>query len=158
MLLRSTIGNPDFNRWWFIVWECWKWGKFWLLISIWPWRSWPIATQNNRDLLNQGLLHHWSKFGDPSINSWWVTSRTSSWLMGTHTHSHTHTQAMTISEGQIWPWLKIWNNCKKMMHCDHIMNGIQLYYRYCTTISPRYLTECGIWRPKLFVRQIRRAH
>ena len=46
--------------------------------------------QNNRDL-NQGLLHLWSKFGDPSLNGWWIIARTSSWLTDTQTHTHTHT-------------------------------------------------------------------
>ena len=31
--------------------------------------------QNNRDL-NQGVLHLWSKVGDPSLNGWWVIVRT----------------------------------------------------------------------------------
>ena len=44
--------------------------------------------QNNRDL-NQGLLHIWSKFGDPSLNGWWVIARTSSWLSHTQTHRQT---------------------------------------------------------------------
>ena len=45
-------------------------------------RNWPqpwsrsITPQNNTDL-NQGLLHLWSKFGDPSLNGWWVIARTS---------------------------------------------------------------------------------
>ena len=47
----------------------------------------PPHPQNNRDL-KQGLLHLWSKFGDPSLNGWWVISRTSSWL----THGRTDTQ------------------------------------------------------------------
>ena len=43
----------------------------------WTWRSRSIAPQNNRDL-NQGILHLWSKFGDPSLNGWWIMVRTSS--------------------------------------------------------------------------------
>ena len=31
--------------------------------------------KNNRNL-NQGVLHLWSKFGDPSLNGWWVIART----------------------------------------------------------------------------------
>ena len=42
-----------------------------------PWRSLPIATQNNRDL-NQAILHFRSKFGGPSLNGQWVMVRTSS--------------------------------------------------------------------------------
>ena len=36
-----------------------------------------INPQKNRDL-NQGILHLWSKFGDPSWKGWWVMARTSS--------------------------------------------------------------------------------
>ena len=61
-----------------------------------------ITPRNNRDL-NQGLLHLWSKFGDPSLNGWWIIPRTSSWL--TDRHTYTHTQA--IPEGQNWPRVKI---------------------------------------------------
>ena len=45
-----------------------------------------IIPKNNRDL-NQGLLHLCSKFGDSSLNEWWVIVRTSPWLI--HTHGHT---------------------------------------------------------------------
>ena len=83
----SKFGNCNFNWWWVIAWTSSKWGKFWLRNSIWPWRSRSIVPQNNRDL-NQGLLHLWSKFGDPSWNGWWVIARTSLWLM----HGWTHTQ------------------------------------------------------------------
>ena len=31
--------------------------------------------KTNSDL-NQGILHLWSKFGDPSLNGWWVIART----------------------------------------------------------------------------------
>ena len=64
-----------------------------------------IAPENNR-ALNQGLLHLWSKFGDPSLNGWWIIARTSSWLTDTRTHTHIHTQATTIPEGQNWPRVK----------------------------------------------------
>ena len=69
-----------------------KWGEFWLWNSIWPWKSRSIIPQNNKDL-NQGLLHLWSKFGDPSLNGWRVIARTKSWLTDTQTHTHTHTGA-----------------------------------------------------------------
>ena len=52
--------------------ETWK---FYFLSHIWPWRSTSIAPQNKRDL-NQGILYLWSKFGDPSLNGWWVMVRT----------------------------------------------------------------------------------
>ena len=49
-----------------------------------------ISPQNNRDL-NQGLLHFWSKFGDPSLKGSRVIARTRKWL--THRQTHTHTDA-----------------------------------------------------------------
>ena len=100
-----NFGNTDFNLWWLIARTSSKWGKFWLLSSVWPWSSRSIIPKNNRDL-NQGLLHLWSKFGDSSLNGWWVTARTSWWLTDRHTHTHTHTQATTIPEGQNWPRVK----------------------------------------------------
>ena len=42
----------------------------------WESISRSVALQNNRDL-NQCILHLWSKFGDPSLNGWWVMVRTS---------------------------------------------------------------------------------
>ena len=83
------FGNTDFSWRWLITRTSSKWGKFWLLSSTWPWRLRSIAPQNNR-ALNQGLLHLWSKFGDPSLNGWWIIARTSSWLTGTRTHTHIH--------------------------------------------------------------------
>ena len=99
------FGNTDFNWWWLFARTSSKWGKFWLLSSIWPWSSRSIVPQSNRDL-NQGLFHLWSKFGDSSLNGWWVIARTSWWLTDRHTHTHTHTQATTIPEGQNWPRVK----------------------------------------------------
>ena len=57
-----------------------------------------IGPQNNRDL-NQGLLHLWSKFGDPSLNRSRVIARTRKWLTHRRTDRHTHTKE--ISEWQI---------------------------------------------------------
>ena len=98
------FGNCNFNWWWVMAWTSSKWGKFWFWSSIWPWRSRSITPQNNRDL-NQGLLHPWSKFSDPSLNGWWVVARTSKCLPHTRTDGHTdrQTQATTIPEGQNWP-------------------------------------------------------
>ena len=53
-----------------------------------------IAPQNNRDL-KQGVLHLWSKFGDPSLNGWWVMAQTSSGLTSTHMRTHTDTHRQT---------------------------------------------------------------
>ena len=85
----SKFGNCNFNWWWAMACTSSKWGKFWLWCSIWTWRSWSIIPQNNRDL-NQGLLHLWSKFGDPSLKGWWVIAQTNSWITDTQTHIHTH--------------------------------------------------------------------
>ena len=73
-----------------MAWTSSKWGKFWVWRSILPWRSRSIVPQNSRDL-NQGLLHLWSKCGDPSWNGYWVITRTSSWL--THRRTHIQTDA-----------------------------------------------------------------
>ena len=43
----------------------------------------PKKKKNNRDP-NQVVLHLWSKFGDPSLNRWWVIMWTS--LIWTHRH------------------------------------------------------------------------
>ena len=120
------FGNCNFNWWWVMACTSSKWGKFWLWSSIWPWRSLSIIPQNNR-ALNQGLLHLWTKFGDPRLNSWWVIVQTNSWL--TDTHTHTHTQATTIPEGQNWPrvktatkynnfyWRKLFWKCRLQTGC-----------------------------------------
>ena len=110
----SKFGNYNFNWWWVMACTSSKWGKFWLWSSIWPWRSQSIIPQNNRSL-NQGLLYLWSKFGDPSLNGWWVIVRTNLWL--TDTRTHTHIQATTIPEGQNWPRVK-------MMYAYHFNNII----------------------------------
>ena len=81
-----------------------KCGKIWLYSLIW--RSGPIIPKNNKDL-NQGLLHLCSKFGDSSLNQWWVIVRTSPWLIHTHGHTDTQTQATTIPKGQNWPRVKM---------------------------------------------------
>ena len=119
----SKFGNCNFNWWWVIPWRSSKWGKFWLWSSIWPWRSRSILPQNNRDL-NQGLLHLWSKSGDPSLNGWWVIARTSSWLM----HGRTHTQTDAGNDNTRRPKLAWGNNgkilketftgCVQLIHCS----------------------------------------
>ena len=38
----------------------------------------------NHRHLNHGLLHLCSKFGDSSLNEWWIVVRTSPWLIHTH--------------------------------------------------------------------------
>ena len=89
MHFRSKFGDSSLNGWWVMVQTSSKWGEIWLSSWIWPWRSWSIIPKNNRDL-NQCVLHLWSKFGDPSLNEWWVIVRTNSWLIDTHTDTQTH--------------------------------------------------------------------
>ena len=101
-----------------------KWGKIWLSSSILPWRSRSIIPKNNRDL-NQGVLHLWSKFADPSLNERWVIVRTSSWL--THTDTDPQTQPMTIPEGQNWPRVKtlssLVNDCIQQFSVAQYLNN-----------------------------------
>ena len=77
--LWSSLGNYGslVVIWWLCISSSGEARKFDFLSQIWPWRSWSIATQITRDL-NQCILHLWSKFGDPSLNEWWVMVRTSS--------------------------------------------------------------------------------
>ena len=105
MHFRSKFGDSTLNGWWVMVRKSSKWGKIRISNYIWPWRSRSINPKNNRNL-NQGDLHLWSKFGNPSLNERWVIVRTSSWLIHTHGHTDPQTQAMTIPEGQSWPRVK----------------------------------------------------
>ena len=98
----SKFGNCNFNWWWVVACTSSKCGNFWLWSSIWPWRSQSIIPQNNR-ALNQGLLHLWFKFGDPSLNGWWVIARTNSWLTDTRTHTHIHTHAHRHTHTHTYP-------------------------------------------------------
>ena len=117
----SKFGDSNLNARKVIVRTSSKWGKIRLSSLIWPWRSRSITPKNNRQL-NQGVLRLSSKFGDSSVNDWWVIVRTSKWLIHTHTDTRTdtQTQAMTIPEGQNWPLVKIqsrkciWNIFCKM--------------------------------------------
>ena len=49
-----------------------------ILSKIWTWISRSITLQSNRGL-DQGILHPWSRFGDPSLNGWWVMVQTREW-------------------------------------------------------------------------------
>ena len=66
-----------------------------------------IILQNKRDL-NQGALHLWSKFGDPSLNGSRAMAWTSKSLtyIQTDRHRRTQTQATTIPEGENWTRVK----------------------------------------------------
>ena len=63
--------------------------------------NWWLGLLNphtNREL-KWGILHIMSKFSPSSLNGWWV-------IACRLTHTHTQMQAMTIPEGQNWPWIK----------------------------------------------------
>ena len=60
-----------------------------------------LPPKNNRDL-NQGVLHLWFRFGDPSLNGSRVITRTSKWL--THRLTDTQTQATTIPKAKTGLW------------------------------------------------------
>ena len=111
-----------------MAWTSSEWGKFWLWSSIWPWRSRSIVPQNNRDL-NQGLLHLWSKFGDPSLKGWWVIAQTSWGLTHTHGHTHRQMQARTIPEGQNWPRVIKQGKSEGFDSCDRPNNLTQIGFK-----------------------------
>ena len=66
-----------------------KWGKFWLLSSIWPWNAMSMTPENNRDL-NQGVCT-----SDPIlVIVAWEGDKLSSWQTDDwRTHTHTQTDA-----------------------------------------------------------------
>ena len=74
--------------------------------------------QNDMDL-HHGLLHLWSKFGDPSLNGWWVIARTS-WGL-THTHGHTQTDAGNNNTRR--PKLASGKNRFPFFRCNHISDN-----------------------------------
>ena len=120
-----------------------------------------LPPKNNRDL-NQGLLHLWSKFGDPSLNGPKLScGQASDWHTQTHGHTHTHghtqTQAMAIPEGQNWPLVKIWIvgffphlSCYclyfgMLMHPDHLQNWLDVGHRLLIflILAAFWLSETG---------------
>ena len=154
MHFRSKFGDSSMHGWWVMGRTSSKWGKIWLSSWIWPWRSRSIIPKNNRHL-NQGLLHLCSKFGDSSLNEWWVIVRTSPWLTHTHTDTRTHghtdtqTQATTIPEGQNWPRVKIQLRSKtqNLPHPWPALCFLNHWRGYGSpdNIQPRILPE-GQWR------------
>ena len=58
-------------RWWLCTSGSGETGNFDVLSHIGPWRWRSITLQNHTDL-NQRILQIWCKFGDPSLNGWWV--------------------------------------------------------------------------------------
>ena len=123
---------------------CSKWGKFWLLRSIWTWRSKSIAQQNNM-YLNQGLLHLWSKFVDPSLNGWFIIVRTSSWLTDTRTHTHAG------NDNTRRPKLAAGKNC---LNCVFILSIIDDGYVFLSSRTTFFRSSSYVWsweiKPILF--------
>ena len=141
--LWSKFGGPSLNGWWVIVRTSSKWGKFLLWSLIWPWKSRSITPQNNRDL-NQGLLHLWSKFGDPSWNRWWVIVRTSSWL--THGRTHTHTDRFTDAgnDNTRRPKLASGKNCENNAHVGWSLQSTEIECDILLWISHQSFLYCLI--------------
>ena len=108
--------------WWLCISSSGETRKFHFLSQICPWRSRSIASQNNMDL-NQGLLHLWSKFGDPSLNGFQVIAQTSKWLPHTRTGRWTvtktdagndNTRRPKLASGKKTKWkLQILKICQK---------------------------------------------
>ena len=73
-------------------------------------QSW-LPSQNNRDL-NQGVLHLWSKFGDPSLNGWWVIARTNFVTDGRTDRGNDNTRKPKLASGKKTAWLT---------HCGLVM-------------------------------------
>ena len=68
-----------------------------------------MSPQNNRDL-NQGFLHIWSIFSDPSFNGWWVIAHTSKCLPQTQTQGRIHRQTDTGNDNTRRPKLALGKN------------------------------------------------
>ena len=110
--LWSKFGNPSFKGWRVIAQTSSKWGKVLLWNWISHWRSKSITHKMFRDPY-QGLLHLWSKFGDPSLNGWWVIARTSDWRTDWPTdggNDNTRRQQLTLGEKppNSNHWLRVW--------------------------------------------------
>ena len=83
----STFGDSNLNGRQVFVWTSSKWGKIRLSSAISHLRSRSITPKNIKHR-NQGVLYLWSKFGDSSLNGWWVIVQTDKWLIHIHTHGH----------------------------------------------------------------------
>ena len=125
--------------------------KFDFLNQIWPWKSGSIATQNNKDL-NQGLLHLWFRFGDPSLNGSRIIARTSKWLTHrlTHTHRHTHTHTDAGDDNTRRPRVKNETAVDLKNEQSVIRLLMTPHRRPLMYIKPSYLM--------LLYRMIRRGH
>ena len=111
--------------------------------------SCSINPQNNRDL-NQGLLHLWSKFGDPSWNGSWVIARTSSWL----THGRTHTQTDAGNDNTRRPILALGK--KQLIKCWYWLFNKKLSWAHNYKadkqfVSANPMVSCHFSRSKYYI-------
>ena len=129
------------------VWGDDRSSRKWLMTS-----SRSITPQNNRHL-NQGVLHLCFKFGDSTLNGWWVIVRTSKWLIHTQTHTHTDRYTDRGDENTRRPKLASGKNHVRGMIDDHgngsfaplnsatacIINlGDEMPRLYCSLCPPIY--------------------
>ena len=100
----------------------------------------------NRRYLNQGLLHLWPKFGDPSWNGSWVISRGQArdWRTDGYTHTHTHRrrqrQYPKANTGLGWKWYQ--NSPRIDMKCFPV--DIQ-YYVFTCPPTMSFLGVCNVF-------------
>ena len=114
----SKFGNPDFNLWWPITTDnsqAQNGENFDFEVKFdleGEGQSPPPPPKknkkktNNRDL-NEGLLHLWSKFGDPSLNQWRVITWTNLVTDGRKDEGNDNTQRSKLASGKnLWrsPW------------------------------------------------------
>ena len=86
------FGGPSLNGWWVSYFaDNLKTG---LILTEVKFDLINPPLENNRNL-DQGDLHIWSNFGDPSLNGSRFIVRTNKWLVHrlTHARTHTHTDA-----------------------------------------------------------------
>ena len=86
----SKFNDPSLKRWWVIARQTSSselakiWLKLHLTLNV------KVNHPQNKWDLYQVVLHLWSKFGDPSLNGWWVIAWRYSMTLG-RTDGHTHT-------------------------------------------------------------------
>ena len=69
--------------------------------------------KNNRDL-NQGLLHLCTKFGDPSLNRWWVIARTNLVTDGRTDAGNDNTRRPILASGKNQRWIQTGVTVRKL--------------------------------------------
>ena len=98
--LWTKFGDLNLNGWWLVVRTSSKWGKFWLLSKIWPWRSRLISPKTIGTLTKVFCI-----FGSNLVILAWMgpelsRGQASDW------YTDTQKQATTIPGGQNWPLVK----------------------------------------------------